>query len=68
MLKARKSRINEKRYFFQSRVVEPWNGLPAATQQAPSLNSFKSRYDKHMRASRRTRGETEESREEQEES
>ena len=66
MLKARKSRINEKRYYFQSRVVDAWNGLPAATQQAPSLNSFKSRYDKYMRDSRRTRRETEASRDEEE--
>ena len=44
VLKAQKGRTGEKRNYFQSRVVPQWNGLPAAVQQAPSLNAFKSRY------------------------
>ena len=57
MLKEQKSRLNEKRWYFQSRVVEKWNDLPAYIQRAPSLNCFKSRYDAHKRtASRQTRG------------
>ena len=45
VLKAQKGRTGEKRNYFQSRFVPQWNGLPAAVQQAPSLNAFKSRYD-----------------------
>ena len=63
MLKEQKSRVNEKRWYFQSRVVEKWNDLPADIQRAPSLNCFKSRYDAHRKtASRHKRGDmTEES-------
>ena len=53
VLKEQRSRVNEKRHFFQSRVVQDWNGLPAAIQKAPSLNAFKSRYDKYMKTASR---------------
>ena len=33
--------------FFGNRVVNPWNALPSEVVQAPSLNSFKARLDKH---------------------
>ena len=49
VLKEQKSRTGEKRNYFQSRVITQWNGLPAAVQQAPSLNAFKSRYDTYTR-------------------
>ena len=33
--------------FFSERIVNEWNKLPADTAEAPSLNSFKNRLDKH---------------------
>ena len=36
--------------FLGNRVVNPWNSLPNEVVQAPSLNSFKARLDKHWEA------------------
>ena len=46
----KESRINldQRRNFFTNRVVNPWNSLPLSIKTATSLESFKSRYDKHM--------------------
>ncbi len=33
--------------FLGNRVVNPWNSLPRDVVQAPNLNSFKARLDKH---------------------
>ena len=33
--------------FFSERIVNEWNTLPADTAEAPSLNAFKNRLDKH---------------------
>ena len=40
--------LDQRRNFFTNRVVNPWNSLPLSIKTAPSLDSFKSRYDKHM--------------------
>ena len=34
--------------FFSYRVIQKWNLLPEPLKNAPSLDSFKSRLDKHM--------------------
>ncbi len=34
-------------HFLGCRAVNPWNSLPSEVVQAPSLNSFKARLDKH---------------------
>ena len=36
-----------RRDFLGSRAVNPWNSLPSEVVQAPSLNLFKARLDKH---------------------
>ena len=34
--------------YFSLRAINPWNALPQAVVEAPSISSFKSRYDKHI--------------------
>ena len=35
------------KFFFTRRVVETWNSLPSKVVEAPSVNSFKNRIDRH---------------------
>ena len=40
-------KTHPKHHSFHQRVVNPWNSLPAATVNSPTLNTFKNRLDKH---------------------
>ena len=40
-------RTNIRKNAFSHRVVSDWNSLPANVVEAPTLNSFKSRLNKH---------------------
>ena len=40
-------RTHPKHHSFHHRVVNPWNSLPAAVVNSPTLNTFKNRLDKH---------------------
>jgi len=40
--------LNLRRDFFTNRVVNTWNSLPSTVKNAPSVNSFKNRYDEHL--------------------
>ena len=51
VMKGGKSRGEEKRNFYNQRVVNGWNSLPSNVQKAPSVNAFKSRYDAYTRMS-----------------
>ena len=42
-----RSNIDIRMYFFSQRVVNYWNMLPLNVVDAPSLNSFKARLDRH---------------------
>ena len=44
-LTAGPSSLELRRNFFSQRVVSHWNALPSNVQMAPSVNSFKQRYD-----------------------
>ena len=48
-LKIRKDRPNldTRKHFFRERVVNTWNKLPQHVVDAPSVNCFKNRLDKH---------------------
>jgi len=46
-LEKKRSSKTIKQKFFTRRVVNEWNTLPETVVEAPSLNSFKSRLDKH---------------------
>ena len=35
--------------FFSQRIVNFWNALPTTVVEAPSVNSFKSRLDRHWK-------------------
>ena len=43
----RRSRLNIRKNVFSNRVVDPWNNLPGSVVEAPSMNSFKSRLNRH---------------------
>ena len=43
----RRSRLNIRANTFGNRVVNSWNALPEKVVNAPSLNAFKSRLNKH---------------------
>ena len=43
------AKLNCRQHFFTERVVSLWNSLPENVISAPSLNSFKSRFDAWMR-------------------
>ena len=45
LLVPKKSRLDVRKYFFSSRVVNIWNELPFEIRNAPSINSFKNNYD-----------------------
>ena len=46
----RRSRLELRKNFFSNRVVNHWNSLDEETISAVSVNSFKNRYDKFMKA------------------
>ena len=46
-LKKLRSNTSLRQKFFSERIVNLWNNLPANIVEAPSLNSLKSRLDKH---------------------
>ena len=48
-LKKLRCNTNVRKSFFSLRVNEWWNSLPGEVVEAPSLNCFKSRLDKHLR-------------------
>ena len=43
----RRSRLNIRKNVFSNRVVDTWNNLPSSVVEAPSVNSFKSRLNRH---------------------
>ena len=40
-------KVHPKHHSFHHRIINPWNSLPADVVNSPSLNTFKSRLDKH---------------------
>ena len=40
-----KTSLNIRKFFFTNRVTYAWNSLPTEVKEAPSVNSFKNRYD-----------------------
>ena len=42
-----RARTELRRHFFTNRVATPWNNLPIEVKNAPSINTFRARYDKH---------------------
>ena len=40
-------RTHPQHHSFHHRVVNPWNSLPVAVVNSPTLNSFKNQLDKH---------------------
>jgi hypothetical protein len=46
-LNKRHARLNSRLYSFTFRIISPWNSLPDDVIASPSLNSFKSRLDRH---------------------
>ena len=53
-LKLQKKRCNttQRQHFFNQRIIEQWNRLPAEIVEAETLNSFKAKIDKHFSANR----------------
>ena len=43
----RRSRLNIRKNVFSNRVVDTWNNLPDSVVEAPSVNSFKGRLNRH---------------------
>ena len=41
-------KLNIRKNFFSFRITNNWNNLPAYVAEAPSLNSFKARLDRHL--------------------
>ena len=46
-LQKKRSRLNVRANSFSNRVVDTWNNLPENVVNAPSVNAFKSRLNKH---------------------
>ena len=42
-------RLNVRKHFFSHRIIEHWNQLPQHVVDAPSVNSFKNRLDRHWK-------------------
>jgi len=43
------ARLNVRKHFLSHRVIEHWNQLPQHVVDAPSVNSFKNRLDRHWK-------------------
>ena len=43
----RRSRLNIRKNVFSNKVADTWNNLPDSVVEAPSVNSFKSRLNRH---------------------
>ena len=41
-------KLNVRQNFFSLRIVNQWNSLPSSIVEAPSVDSFKARLDKHL--------------------
>ena len=48
-LSAKLCKTDIRKHFFSQRVVSPWNDLPCDIKTAPTLNTFKSRYDEYVK-------------------
>jgi len=48
-VKKQMCKLDVRKNFFGLRVVNIWNNLPASVVDAPSVNAFKGRIDKHLR-------------------
>ena len=46
----KRSQLLARQNFFSQRIVNYWNELPTYVVEAPSVNSFKSRIDKHWKS------------------
>jgi len=44
-----RARLHLRKYFFSHRVVSYWNRLPQHVVEAPSVNCFKARLDRHWK-------------------
>ena len=53
-LHSRRSRLDVRKYFFSSREVKEWNGLPEEVVYASSVNAFKNRIDAHFSARKKS--------------
>jgi len=47
-LVAEKMKLDIRKFFFTNRVCSAWNQLPCEVRHAPSVNSFKNRYDDYI--------------------
>ena len=47
-LEKRSHHLDIRKFFFTFRTVEIWNKLPEELVNSPSLNTFKTRFDKHF--------------------
>ena len=45
----RRSRLNIRKNVFSNRVVDTWNSLPDSVVEAPSINRFKRRLNRHWK-------------------
>ena len=43
------ARLDVRKHFFSNRIIDEWNSLPDEVVTAPSVNSFKTRLDKHWK-------------------
>ena len=46
-IEKKRSTKNQRLKFFTNRVVNDWNNLPSEVVEAPNINCFKNRLDKH---------------------
>ena len=46
-LKKQSCRLDVRKNFFSVRIVKEWNNLPAKIAEAPTLDCFKARLDRH---------------------
>ena len=51
-LEKKRCNTSQRQHFFNQRIIEHWNGLPAEIVEAKSLNSFKEKVDNHFCAYR----------------